>query len=139
MGKIGILVTFLAVGVWISCGTPRTAAEQDARSKKVEMTFSGTPEERLAYHLRRQAGVQVNQNGDNFSAVIRGGVNSFQSNATPLFVVDGQQIGYDFSSAAQIIGQREIARLKVLKGSDATLYGIRGSGGVIEISVKKDN
>jgi len=128
---IVVMSTFL-----ISCGTPASLAERDARTNdRVVVDIDGTPHERLAYMLRRQAGVTVNGDGQNYSVTIRGGVNSFQSNATPLFVVNGNQVS-DFSGAAQAVGTNEVRSIRVLKDSDATVYGIRGSGGVIEIKTK---
>jgi TonB-linked SusC/RagA family outer membrane protein len=70
--------------------------------------------------------------GGKSSIVIRG-INSVESEAGPLFVVDGIPMS-DISS----IAPEDIESLEILKDAAATaIYGSRGSNGVILISSKK--
>lgn len=86
----------------------------------------------LGDYLQRVPGVQVNGH----TVIIRG-VNSFNSGIEPLFVLDGQVIGASYAQANNMINVREIDYVKVLKGSDAAVYGVRGGNGVVLIVRKK--
>lgn len=70
-------------------------------------------------------GVQVNGN----KITIRG-VNSINLSTDPLFVVDGVVV-----NSIDNISPRQVKSISVLKGSDASIYGSRGAGGVILITL----
>lgn len=73
----------------------------------------------------RVPGVQVNGN----KITIRGIV-SINSSTDPLLVVDGAVVG-----SIDNINPRQVKSISVLKGSDASIYGSRGAGGVILITL----
>ena len=78
-------------------------------------------------------------NGD-FSVRVRG-ANSFgHSSEEPLYVVDGMPLMTNGLRTALLgIAPQDIARIDVLKDAGATsLYGSRGSSGVIVITTKRD-
>ena len=70
-------------------------------------------------------GVQVTGN----KITIRG-INSINLSTDPLFVVDGIVV-----SSIDNISPRQVKSISVLKGSDASIYGSRGAGGVILITL----
>lgn len=70
-------------------------------------------------------GVQVTGN----KITIRG-INSINSGTDPLFVVDGVVV-----NTIENINPRQVKSITVLKGSDAAIYGSRGAGGVIMITM----
>lgn len=70
-------------------------------------------------------GVQVNGT----KITIRG-VNSINLSTDPLFVVDGVVV-----NSIDNISPRQVKSISVLKGSDASIYGSRGAGGVILITL----
>ena len=74
-------------------------------------------------------GVQVNGN----SIMIRSASSVSQSNE-PLFVVDGVPV-----TSIDNIMPSEVKSIEVLKGSSASIYGTRGSNGVILIKLLKGN
>lgn len=89
----------------------------------------------LADYLHQVPGVNISGSG----VVTIRGVNSFDSTyspITPLFVIDGQAVGYSYNEANRMLDPRYIDYVKVLKGPDATIYGSRGGNGVIEIFTK---
>lgn len=90
----------------------------------------------LADYLRKVSGVNVSGSGENAYVTIRG-VSSFQSGNTPLYVIDGQAVGNSYSQANSMVNPRDIDYVRVLKGPDAAIYGVRGANGVIEIVTKK--
>ncbi len=89
----------------------------------------------LESFLNRTAGVRVNGSGQNATVQIRG-VNSFGSGTQPLFVVNGSDVGQSYSNAAGLVQNMKIKSVEVLKGSDASLYGVRGAGGVVIIKAE---
>ena len=56
--------------------------------------------------------------------------------APPLFVVNGMRTAPNGTGEMPSIPAREIKTIRVLKGSDAGIYGLDGSNGVIEITTK---
>jgi TonB-dependent SusC/RagA subfamily outer membrane receptor len=70
-------------------------------------------------------GVQVSGN----KITIRG-INSINLDTGPLFVIDGIVV-----SSIDNISPRQVKSITVLKGSDASIYGSRGAGGVILITL----
>jgi TonB-dependent starch-binding outer membrane protein SusC len=78
--------------------------------------------------LRGKPGVQVTGK----SIRIQGGVNSINLSSDPLLVVDGIVV-----ASIDDIRPTEVSSIEVLKGSSASIYGSRGSNGVILISLKK--
>lgn len=84
------------------------------------------------------------------------GINSFSSNSTPLYIIDGvpfngnpvDEQNYDTGAISgqpngtndplNLINPQDIERIEVLKDADATsIYGSRGANGVILITTKK--
>lgn len=90
----------------------------------------------LADYLTKVPGVNVSGSGDNAYVTIRG-ISSFNSGNTPLYVVDGQAVGNNYSQANRMVNPQDIDYVRVLKGPDAAIYGVRGANGVIVIVTKK--
>ena len=90
----------------------------------------------LTDYLMRVSGVRVFGQGSGATVRIRG-PQSFIAEEGPLFVVNGIQLGYDYSTVFNSIAVRDIQRVVVLKNaSDTGMYGVRGATGVIEIYLK---
>lgn len=90
----------------------------------------------LSDYLRRSPGVNVFGSEPNVTVNIRG-ISSFLGSNEPLFVVDGQRFGRSYSHVAGSVPVAQIASIKVLKGAEASGYGLEGGNGVIEITTKK--
>lgn len=91
----------------------------------------------LTDKLQRLPGVRVaSGRGAYAQFVVSGASSSFMGNSGPLFVVNGQAIGTDYSSVYNMINPNEVVSLSVLKGADASIYGTRGANGVILIRTK---
>jgi TonB-dependent SusC/RagA subfamily outer membrane receptor len=134
------LITLLAVSFSIllsSCATTdksKTSSEKDY--KTIELADNEvTPENNLEAYLNRVAGVVVNGSGQNATVQVRG-INSLSANTEPLFILNGTDIGSNYASAASSVRGLKISSVRVMKDSDATLYGVRGAGGVIVITAK---
>jgi len=56
---------------------------------------------------------------------------SFYGSSTPLFVINGVIV-----SSIDDVNPRDVKSIKILKGSEAAIYGINGTNGVISITLK---
>jgi hypothetical protein len=91
----------------------------------------------LTSYLRKIAGMQVRGSGPTAMIRVRDS-RSFQSDTTPLFVVNGTILGNNFAQLYSSIDPNEIARIRVLKtASETNRYGLQGGNGVIEIKLKE--
>lgn len=90
----------------------------------------------LADMIGELAGVDMAGRGNEISFKVRGAA-SFFSGSDPLFVLNGNSVGSDFSSLVNVVDPNMVSSVRVLKGSDATIYGARGANGVILIRTKK--
>lgn len=63
------------------------------------------------------------------------GPTSFYASQEPLFVVDGVPVQTQRGTLAWL-SPNDVQSIRALKGADATIYGVRGSNGVIEIKTK---
>lgn len=90
----------------------------------------------LADFLYRIPGVTVSGPSSNPTVTIRG-ISSFNAGIEPLYVVDGQPVGSSYTQVNNMLNVRDIAHVRVLKGSEASYYGVRGGNGVILITTKR--
>jgi TonB-dependent SusC/RagA subfamily outer membrane receptor len=90
----------------------------------------------LADFLQRVSGVQVTGPSHNPTIKVRGSA-SFMANTDPLYVIDGNVVGNSYSQANNMLNVRDIDNVRVLMGSDASIYGVRGANGVILITTKR--
>jgi TonB-dependent SusC/RagA subfamily outer membrane receptor len=87
--------------------------------------------------LSRGAGLEVQRlRGGDFSVRIRGGSSGL--GGEPLWVVDGTPMPQGVSPSALLAGidPGAVARIDVLKGASATVYGMRGINGVILVTLR---
>jgi TonB-dependent SusC/RagA subfamily outer membrane receptor len=63
------------------------------------------------------------------------GPTSFYSGQDPLFVIDGVPTEVRAGTLSWL-SPNDIESIRALKGADASIYGVRGSNGVIEIKTK---
>ena len=89
----------------------------------------------LESYLLRTPGVNIVGSGPSTRVNVRG-VSSFNSGTEPLFVVNGTDVGTSYINAAYLVADMKITSVRVLKGADASLYGVRGGNGVIVIKAK---
>lgn len=89
----------------------------------------------------RFAGVQVGGANPNYGVSIRGmnGISTVEipRDTQPLYILDGMYL--TDGTALLGIPVTDIARLDILKGADASLYGSRGGNGVVAVFTKSGN
>ena len=84
------------------------------------------------YFRDQVAGVIVDTSDPNDVRIYIRGISTIESPTDPLFIVDGVTVN-DISH----INPYEVESVDVLKDSEAAVYGVRGSNGVILITLKK--
>lgn len=77
----------------------------------------------------RVAGLRVfrSASGAGYSVLI-GGQQTLISGTDPLYLLDGVQVD---ANTLNTVNPQEIERVEVIKGSDASLYGVRGANGIV--------
>lgn len=73
-------------------------------------------------------GVRVQSN----NTILVRGTTSFRGSTSPLFIVNGSPV-----SSIDNISPEFVDKISVLKGPETAIYGVRGSNGVILITLKK--
>lgn len=129
-----VLIAFsLFQGCASSGETAQTSGDVDSKSVLLNVENNSIS---LADYLSRLPGVYIQGSGDNVSVNIRGS-QSISGTNEPLFVVNKQQVGRNYSVVNAIVDVNDIEHIEVLKGSEAgSRYGLRGSNGVIIIKTK---
>lgn len=136
MEKVIILSILSLSFIFASCSSVGTAVSEETGRPEGSISDDSNYYRSLADYLRQVPGVNVSGSGENISVNIRG-INSFNSVTTPLYVLDGHAIGHSYSEANRMLNPEDIDYVRVLKGTDAAIYGVRGGNGVIEIVTKK--
>lgn len=132
-----LLLSILSISFMVaSCSSVGSSAAEGTESREGTISDSKDYYTSLADFLRRTPGLSVTGSGDNVHVRMRG-VNSFNTGVTPLYVIDGQAVGNSYSQANSMVDPRDIDYVRVLKGPDASTYGMRGANGVIEIFTKR--
>lgn len=136
MKKIMVLSVLLLSFIFAACSSVGTAVSEESGRPEGSISDDLNYYRNLADYLRQVPGVNVSGSGENVSVNIRG-INSFNSVTAPLYVVDGHAIGHSYSEANRMLNPEDIDYVRVLKGTDAAIYGVRGGNGVIEIVTRK--
>jgi TonB-dependent SusC/RagA subfamily outer membrane receptor len=143
-----IAVSVMAVGALSACAhhvAPRAEAEPETVTgvKKANVvnseaiaSSSGQPIEKIL--ADRVAGVRLGRASDGSLTVQIRGSGSLNSDAQPLYVIDGVPITPGPGGSLSGINPYDIQSIEVLKDAvSTTMYGSRGANGVIVIKMKK--
>ncbi|MDX1637811.1 MAG: TonB-dependent receptor plug domain-containing protein [Balneolaceae bacterium] len=135
-----LLLALVAVMIFTGCATTENG-NRTSGGASVESAYgrSGVivdnPNINFTDYLRRIPGISVRGSGPGAYITIRG-INTINGNPHPLFVIDGQRVGRNFSSVYNMINMHDVNNIQVLKGAEAATYGIQGAGGVILINTR---
>ncbi|WP_343487593.1 TonB-dependent receptor plug domain-containing protein [Allomuricauda sp. d1] len=84
--------------------------------------------------FRTLPGVQVKGPEGGETVRIRYGMNSILLPTEPIYLVDGVQVSLD---AIKTMNSFEVMFIDVLKGADASVYGVRGANGAIAVYTRR--
>ena len=113
---------------------PRTIYGQASNSIKVDNVLCAGATSVFQMIQGRVAGVQVSPNGQGGYSVLIRGISSFTGSNEPLYLMDGMPVD---ASAFAAINPCDVDKIDILKGADASIFGSRGSAGVIAILTKR--
>lgn len=145
MKLLKIIPLLLLFGFAAACSTTESAQSSDSDQQAKNQTTTRESDyvsdskdyfRSLADFLERVPGVNVSGGEQNAVVTIRG-ISSFNSGIEPLFLVDGQVVGTTYAQVNNLLNVQDIDYVRVLKGSEASIYGVRGGNGVIMIYTKK--
>lgn len=154
MGYLNTVMRLLLVALLIiltGCATSSTSQKSTSEGS------DGSEYMTLEDHLRRINGIQITGSGSSAKVILRPrgisnasrgmgepdsktDMNLGDSNdRQPLFVVDGQKMGRDYSDVRDMFSAGEIKSVRLLPESEASQYGNEGGSGVIEIVSQSSN
>lgn len=143
---IGLLTNCMNLGTRTNNATTKNEKTFDnGYSQNSSKNYTGSADEvkelgsniTLDAYLRRVSGVTVTGDGANANIRVRG-INTFMSDPSPLFVINGNAINGGYSAVYNMVSPNDIKSVTVLKDASSTaIYGSRASNGVIVISLKK--
>lgn len=130
------IVLFLSLPFFTSsCATSGV----DRGSNNIDQLLIENPNLTLKDYLRRISGVQVTERSGQVRVVLRGAT-SVSGDNSPLFVVDGSQVGTSYSDLENAVDIRDVDYIRVMRSSEAmTTYGMRASNGAIVVYTKRNN
>lgn len=138
MRCIAVLLSVLA-GTAAGCASGAVRQDQGSGTLVTEEDLSQHPGEPLERILERKVpGLVVIRTDDGGYALrIRGATSFDGTGGSPLFIMDGLPIQTGPDGAVPHLNPFNLASIKVLRGSEAAVYGIDGANGVIIITTKK--
>lgn len=130
--KALILIFASANILLISCVTSGV----DRSTSNLDQLLIENPDLTLKDYLRRVSGIHVQERGGDVQVFLRG-VSSVTGNNSPLFIVDGSQIGTSYSAVENAVDINDVASIRVMSSSEVmTMYGMAASNGAIIINTK---
>lgn len=128
----------MVIAVTFGCASPGASGEAaDSKTLTAEEmeANAGLPIEVMLQ--RKFPGVQVLVNSDGeIRLQIRGMTTATGAPKEPLYVVNDMEVDLDGRGLSSIVDPNDIESIKVLRGPEAAIYGIRGGDGVIVIRTK---
>jgi TonB-dependent SusC/RagA subfamily outer membrane receptor len=117
-------------------GNPRGTASPGA--PVTAQDIENNPNEPIEKILQRKvSGVLVTRANDGSIALQIRGAHAFVGSDAPLYLIDDVPFEPGHGGVLSGVDPYNIDSIKVLKGPDAAIYGIRGMNGVILITTKK--
>jgi len=126
------------VGPAVGCAAGGTRPSHPDKSTVTAKDIEKDPSEPIEKVLQAKvSGLLVTRAADGSIALQIRGATSFDGSDAPLYVLDGLPFEPGPGGALNGIDPYNIESIKVLKGAEAGIYGIRGFNGVIVITTKK--
>lgn len=124
----------VAAACYSGSSRPRPVTDHVVTAEDIERN-PDRPIERLLQD--KVPGLIVTRSNDGGIAVRIRGAMSFDGTDAPLYILDDMPFQPGPGGVLTGIDPYSIQSIRVLKGPDAAIYGIRGGNGVIEITTRK--
>lgn len=130
--KAGIIASISACA---SSGTPREPTDTKVLTAEEVEAQEALPVEVMLQ--RKFPGVQVLTNSDGeIVLMIRGSARTDGTPKPPLYVINDMEVDPAGRGLASLVNPQDIESIRVLRGAEAAIYGIRGADGAIVIRTK---
>lgn len=127
-----------ALAALAACSPAKTVPDPNASKPTVTAADLRNPGEPIEQVLQRKApGLVVTRVGNEIALQIRGSSSYTGSKTPPLFVLNGLRFTPGPGGLLSGINPEDIESIRILRDSDASLYGIDGANGVIAITTKR--
>lgn len=138
MKTINIVILFTGLILLWGCAATSSTTSENRASRSSSQIVVDNPNLGLDVYINRLNGVRVQGTGPNATIIIRGSsATTIMSDPRPLFIVDGVNMGRDFSRIYRAVDMNNVSTIGVIQSSRATiLYGHEGSNGAIEIKTE---
>jgi TonB-dependent SusC/RagA subfamily outer membrane receptor len=133
-------VALLLLSIAAACGgKPKSAPVPKDQATVTADDMSKHTEEPIEKMLQGKVpGLLVSRTGDGQIAVqIRGATSFAERTQTPLYILDGLPFQPGKGGVLSGVDPYSIQEIKVLRGTEAGIYGIEGANGVILIKTKR--
>jgi TonB-dependent SusC/RagA subfamily outer membrane receptor len=136
--RVAALLSVVAITA-AGCASGATRQDQTSGTLVTREDLARNPGEPLERVLERHVtGIVLTRTSDgSFALRIRGAATFTERDAFPLYILDGLPIPTGAEGAVPTVDPFNIESIRVLKGSEAAVYGIDGSNGVIVITTRK--
>jgi TonB-dependent SusC/RagA subfamily outer membrane receptor len=131
---ISLSVLGLSMGCASGGAPPAASTSSTVTAEDLERNLDEPIEKVLQSKV---TGVLVRRTNDGSIAIQIRGATSFDGTDAPLYLLDGAPFEPGPGGALTGVDPYNIDSIKVLKGAEAGIYGIRGMNGVILITSKK--
>jgi len=126
------IILFISALSLNSCATSGV----DRSTSNLDKMLIENPDLTLKDYLRRISGIQITERGGDVRVTLRGAT-SITGDNSPLFVVDGSQVGTSYSAVENAVDIKDVASIRVLRSSEAmTMYGMTAANGAIVINTR---
>ena len=134
--RTGLACVMLA-SLFLGCSPARTGPDRST-TLGVTATDLRNPNEPIEQVLQRKVpGLLVTRVGTELALQIRGNASFNGTMIPPLYVLNGSPFTPGTGGLLSGINPEDIESVRLLRGADATLYGIDGANGVIVITTRK--
>ena len=136
MKKLLSLFTILSVVLLFSCTASNSSTSTRTNNAANENDQTNVP---LDQYLRKIPGLRITGAGTSAKVQISSiGNSSLVGSNSPLFVLDGVNVGTSLGQVSNLVQTSNIKTVRVLKtASETSFYGAQGANGVIVIKTKK--
>jgi len=127
-----IILVSMSLLIFNSCAT----SERTSDAERIDQLLIENPDLALKDYLRRLSGVNVTERGGEVTVMLRGAT-SLTGDNSPLFVVDGTQVGTSYNAVENAVDVKDILSIDVMRSSESmTTYGMRAANGAIIITTR---
>ena len=128
----------VAITALVSCSPAKSVPDPNATKPTVTSADLRNPNEPIEQVLQRKApGLVVTRVGNEIALQIRGSSSYNGSKTPPLYVLNGLRFTPGPGGILSGVNPEDIESVRILRDSEATLYGIDGANGVIVITTKR--